>query len=350
MQVVVSRFHTVYIANQKAQTMKKRIYTLLLCAAPLTMAAQPMLNKVLDFTPGTVIKMVNCNAVVPGNSGPNQTWNFATLTVVDTTTLRYLDTPATNPFPGANLVEKNSDSTITYYHKEPLVTFIVGTIDSSSQGMGAKVTYTDPAVFMPRPLGYNGAENDSFKVNMAVSSFQGTGKIKVDGHGTLILPTGTFNKTLRVKVTRIEKDTIGAPLSMSFVNKITSFIWFDSLHKAPLFRIDSTDFEGSINVTSSYLHKETYPVAISDIPVKNIKFNAGIFNTTLVINGKFETGKEYVVAVYSSTGQKIFSGNFTGSTAKQTLQLGSEPAPGFYIVSVSSTATDASGISKLVKE
>ncbi|WP_276134197.1 hypothetical protein [Polluticoccus soli] len=334
--------------------MKKQIYTAAASLFTLSAMAQPTLNKVEDYTAGTKIKALNCQAIAAGTAGANQTWNFSALTGTDTTTFTYLANPASSPFPAANLVEKSSDSTYRFFNKTAAATYTVGITDSSSTSDNAMISYSNTALAMQRPLTYNATASDSFAHTITNGMFTIYGKgevqMKVDGYGTLVLPNGTYNNVLRVRMETNQKDSIGIPGNLTFITQLVSYAWYDNAHKAPLLRIDSNDVSGSADVAVSYLLKEDYPVGIASISAKNIEFYAFFNGNMLDVNGAFESGKPYDLNVLDLAGRSIHAETFIASGAEKHLTLQNDAPAGIYIISVRQSDGSAGGFIKVAKD
>lgn len=333
--------------------MKKQIYTAALSLFTLPALAQPTLNKVEDYTVGTSIKVLNCQAMAAGNAGANQTWNFSGLAGNDTTTFTYMANPAGSPFPTANLVEKSSDTTYRFLNKTASATYTVGITDSSASSDNAVISYTNTALNMQRPLTYNTTATDSFVHTIANGMFTVNGKgevqMKVDGYGTLVLPNGTYSNVLRLRIETNQKDSIGAPLNMAVITKLVSYAWYDNAHKAPLLRIDSNDVSGAPDVAVSYLVKENYPVGISPISTKNFEFYAFFNGNQLDVNGAFENGKSYDLTILDLSGRTIHAETFTAGGTEKHVALQTDAPAGIYVISVKQSDGTAGGFIKVAK-
>jgi hypothetical protein len=320
--------------------MKKHIYLALIAALPIAAIAQPTTKKSMVFTAGTKVKMLNCNHIAPGPSGANKTWDFSSLTKAggtnDTLKTEY-STPTTTPFAGANLCVKDADSLITYYQQSPSGLYMLGMVDSSSNGMGQKIYYTNSVLIMKPELSYNMIAKDTTADSIYTSGFsitgEGTVDMIVDGYGTLKLPQGTFNKVLRVRVEQYQKDTIPPPIGMSFESRTIRYMWFDSLHNSPLCIIDSTETDGSADQSASYLLVTPPPsTGVNDAVRYKADFSAGFNGNNLVLTSNFNRGKEYEAGIFNLSGQKVFSAAFQGGNNRQELDINTNVIPGIYMI------------------
>lgn len=210
--------------------MKKRFTLLMLAIIPSIIWAQPIITNAEDFTIGTVLKFQKCNptSVSAGSAGANQTWDFSTLTALPDTTTEWMLSPSSTTngslFPTANQVEKYSDGRFVYVNKTATENYLVGFIDTTS--IYPATRYPNPMIFATRPLNYGTIVTDTF--TMAGSSAIGIITINPDAYGTLILPNGTHNNVLRIKITEVHP----------WFNFVV-YVWFNGINTSALLKIDN---------------------------------------------------------------------------------------------------------------
>ena len=173
-------------------------------ALPRQAGAQPTIDQD-NFAPSPGESfVVNASAWIdPGASGADVTWDFSGLVIDTTFTLTYLDpatTPMTDSFPtatvahaeGSGYAYRSFDATGGYY------------LGYHMDG-DAVVDYQDPEMTFQFPCTY-GTQwvDDLFADYLPGPSWYYAGSInaEADGHGTLILPYGTFTNVLRLHLTR----------------------------------------------------------------------------------------------------------------------------------------------------
>jgi len=149
-----------------------------------------------------------------------------------------------------------------------------------------------------------------------------------DAYGVLKLPTGSYNNVLRIKKVQVETDTVSGAASTS---SMTSYLWFDTLHHAPLFRIDSSVAPSGSSQTAMYL---AMPEAVNQVGNTHPTYSGYMNNNELVLTGGFETGKSYQVEIYNLIGTKMFTGDFTASGNYKSFDMGGRVVPGIYVVSI----------------
>lgn len=213
--------------------MKKHLILLLVLIVIKHSCAQPIIQNAEDFDIGTVLQFQKCDpeGINAGGSGENQTWDFSNLiSLAETSTEWMLDPSSTTNgylFPTSNLVVKVSNGQFTYVNKTIDENNIVGFIDTTSSYPATQ--YTNPMIIAKRPLYYGVVVTDTFMLSGSPSI--GIVTLEPDAYGTLILPNGTHNNTLRVKITQIHP-------WFSY----TLYVWFDGITKSALLKIDNQPY------------------------------------------------------------------------------------------------------------
>jgi hypothetical protein len=128
---------------------------------------------------------------ISGKEGPNQTWDFSSLSGASTTFNYVSLNNGTEPstYPNANLVEI-TDAGETYFNNPASELSLEGQLVPGV----ARLINTDKREFLKFPITYNDVFNGTFDgtiENIAINqTFDrgGTIEIKSDGYGDLILP------------------------------------------------------------------------------------------------------------------------------------------------------------------
>lgn len=225
--------------------------------------AQPIISNAEDFSIGTVLRFQQCvpEGVAAGNAGTNQVWDFSMLTHLPDTTVETMADPSQTPsgsaFPEANLAEAYSDGRFVYVDKQTDANYLVGFADINS---GLMMHYPNAMQFAARPIMYETFITDDFTNNYTVSNlnFSGAGSITIhaDGYGTLILPNGTHENVLRLKIEQSRIDTLLEFQTISASSTVT-YAWFDGIQTSSLLKIDSTYSESFTEKSVEYLIDET---------------------------------------------------------------------------------------------
>jgi hypothetical protein len=245
--------------------MKSKIFSFSLVAvftSNMASAQAPVITNCENFTIGTVLKFQKCNpsSVFAGSNGAGVIWDFTSLAALPDTTTEWMVAPASTShgslFPNSNLVEKYSDGTFVYVNMNADSSFLVGYVDTINN---YTIHYPNSLLFALRPITYGANVTDTFTINFASPGFNfngsGIASIVSDGYGTLKLPNGVFNNTLRLKITQVQNDTLipGGSLSTSAT---VSYTWFDTSHTSALLKIDSTNTGATVTKTVQYLIQE----------------------------------------------------------------------------------------------
>jgi hypothetical protein len=211
----------------------KKIYTLVALAftaypllAQITSADMPQVGDTQFYT------ACDTAGITEGPSGSGVTWDFTNVTPSGSSFTINYNAPAGHPqaanYPAANIVEAYTNQQYRFH---------AATVDSVVL-QGEKSVANTPVIYSVKPtlyifpmaLGYlqtdsmYGSYPDGFfsSVNRA-----GTYTVEVDGSGTLITPTGTFNNVLRVKTTGSFTDTSLAGASVATAIGLTHrYEWF----------------------------------------------------------------------------------------------------------------------------
>ncbi|MBL7718734.1 MAG: T9SS type A sorting domain-containing protein [Flavipsychrobacter sp.] len=317
--------------------MKKQLLAALLL--PVTALAQPTLSHVENYTIGTTLRFINCDPAAAGPAGANQTWNFGNLSSLnDTATVWVIAPPTTNnPFPGAEFVLQDDDSSYLYYDTSATEINMIGLVDSSTSNFG-NMGYSNPMLIIPRPFTYMDNAADSFYNQGTFLGFSFTGAggtmMEADAYGTLQLPHDTFTNVLRIKTYTEEEDMI---TGLGMLNtRIASYTWYIDSIPGALLRIDSMKFTGAYNDSSVDVqyYYNAQPTGLGEVKAHKLQAAAGITGNELVLSASFEQGRQYEAAVYSLNGQKVYSTAFPGASGTQRLTMGSDLAAGTYIITL----------------
>lgn len=242
----------------------KKITWIIYGLLPTVLFGQPLIENAENFKEGTVLVFQHCETenVSVGNSGANQVWDFSSLKTKEseTTTERMVLPQSTKYgelFPQANLVEEYSDGRLVYMLKTEDENHLLGFVDTTNN---MTLKYNDPMLFAKRPLKYGDTITDLFTTEYTVRGLdfkgQGTVTIIADGYGKLVLPNGTYENVLRVKIAQEQTDTLIQYSSVSKTETI-SYVWFDGTHTSSLLKVDETKSTHYNNKSVEYLLSET---------------------------------------------------------------------------------------------
>ncbi len=330
---------------------KNYLLQLAVLLLPLSVAAQTAPHPE-DYTAGMTIKFKYISVSGPGNAGINQTWNFsgAVPSGNDTLVQTVIANPiaGSNPFPTADLLIIGSDSVNQFIKKSSGTTNLLGTTSYNI------VSY-DSLLLAIRPLTLTSNATDSFIVNYTnvwATTGKGIVHITTDGTGTLMLPGTTYITVTRVKITQFETDLVTSGPPDSAVYNKTSYVWYDNNHVAPVMRYDSVYTTQAIQphtiVTARYRIEES-KLGVDNVTSDANDFNAYIVNNTVVVNGSFEVGAQYRLAVYNITGQTVGVETVRPNGREYKWNMASQLPAGQYIISLEQTGSGVKKNMKVVK-
>ena len=221
---------------------------LLLLIIPIlysNLTAQTTLTAANNPTPGDIILEVDCdtNGVAEGNPGANRTWNFTNIILQDSISQTWVNasaTPYTALFPTSNLSFTNN--TAFAYATTSLSEYVLNGFAEP----GTLLSYSNPQTVMKYPFTYGNSFQDDFAFTWIDSGnfiAGGSGNIKAscDAWGTLILPSGSYANSIRVKYISYTEPaskmnySSGADLTYD-----TAYFWYVPGKKDWVFIIDYT--------------------------------------------------------------------------------------------------------------
>jgi hypothetical protein len=322
--------------------MKKLYYLSVIMFSSAVLQAQPIINNMLNYTPGISIERKVCAtaSIDPGDAGPGNHWNFTNLQVVDSQSAYIVNPAATHfaaSFPGATYAVRHDGGKFEYVYKTAGMNYALGNADSNS---GNIVTYPDSLLEAVRPFTYTSFETDSFRILNGTTTGAGELTMSADADGMLHLPDAVYFDVLRIKTILHRIDTISSsPIPVTSEETTTRYAWYDDVHKSPLLLWDSTFIINSIGAfavkTISYLEYESGTTSVPDQTAKALDFTASISNATLVVKGAFEPMTKYHIHLYTAEGKKVYYGIHVFDNGSGALDLQTDLSPGIYLLTIS---------------
>lgn len=217
------------------------------------------------------IRYSNANPI-PGwpisQAGPNQVWDFSTLTATSQDVEWYrssLQTPYAFFFLGFNKYgRKIADSLgvgafmfkdiYNFYRKASNVIEVEG-IGLRFQGIPLPAYYTDKDELYQFPLQFNDRDSSTFKFSITLPGLGAYSQVgyrinEVEGWGSITTPFGTFN-CLKVKSRIVSKDSLnigGFPIP--FTRRTTEYKWLANGQKIPVLEISGIQTGNNFNPTT----------------------------------------------------------------------------------------------------
>lgn len=227
---------------------------------------------------------VDTTELTPGESGINRVWNFSYINILPGTPFEevYLVpflTPYASQFPNANLASKNNNPNSDYHYYQNT------TEDWNMIGYattGFMKWFTTPSCRFHYPVSYGTQFNSTYHAynysGQATIYTTGFKTFNVDGHGTIILPTVTYNNVMRVKVIDESYDTIkvGGVVTSTKHTIITNYWWFTMGYKFPVFDLGFVESNVMNGFKFASVPLKNVPVYINQISSK-IPANCDLF-------------------------------------------------------------------------
>lgn len=211
------------------------------------------------------------NFVDEGPTGANQVWDFSNVTFNPTTTGMFLD-PAETEY-GMNYPESDlaivggnvGSQQFTYYNFLSDGIYLVG---GEFQGLTSQ-PYTNTRRDLSTPMNYEDSYQDSAYFESTTSGFTSLGasnyEIEVDGYGTLITPTATYNNVLRIHQTEstlITLDLGGTTVETEIY--VDSYGWLIDEFPFPILLITESETNGQASSQSRLITGDALSVLNPD--------------------------------------------------------------------------------------
>lgn len=224
----------------------KLLYALSISAmAPLGLSAQTLTQADMPV-PGDQF-VINYGPYVASSGGSNMTWDFSTLVADSSETIQFVDpagTPNAASFPGAT-VAQYLDNSYTYFQTSGTDMLLLG-VDAD----GIIVPYQDPEQWLQVPCSFGTSWSDNLAASFSSAGFPvnraGTVTGNADGFGSVVMPFGTVNNVLRVRLVEDYTDQTIITIDYDF---ITDFFYKPGLH-VPLVQVGDYTIN-SIIITNS---------------------------------------------------------------------------------------------------
>jgi PKD repeat protein len=185
----------------------------------LPITAQISLNQSDIPTAGSAVIMAEASTtgVSPGSAGSNQTWDFSALDTIQIDTTTYItpaEAPNSDDFPMTNLVSYNQGGYFYNYVTSSALWGLGGAIDFAEPGNFVSIYFDPMSKQMVFPTTYGTTFSDSTNIDIIIEDPEGAFRTKtvqksefeVDGYGTVITPSGSFD-ALRMVVKRESIDS-----------------------------------------------------------------------------------------------------------------------------------------------
>ncbi len=276
--------------------------------------AQPIIAQQNMPITGDSINISICggDTVGAGSAGANQTWDMSHLTETQVEYFKYINVstaPKKDSFPNANLCAVSADGNYSFYNSSTAGLTTQGFVVPMTPPDSTLLVYTNPEKTLNLPLNFGDAYVDTVAGTSHIPSvgslpFDGTFDFECDGHGTLILPNGTFTKVLRYKFHSTQTNYFGGfPTTTTTKDQ---WGWLSEDHRFWLLLMETT-FDGFSNSSRIWYAKN--PQLIPTSVKNNTKtINAVYPNPAKAgqeLQIKWTTNEPAMVELYSMDGKLI---------------------------------------------
>ena len=173
----------------------------------------------------------------PGNSGPNQIWDFSKIVFTSKKqTANVGTTPTYNLEDVGNFNTLLTEAGYEYYFDLNETTLMLKGYTSAD----FLTLYTDPILKMKYPFAYGDNYKDAFaghaiyKVNTHIT-FDGEYTVSADGYGTLIAPDKTYRNVLRLTIT---KNSLQSNPCSTIKSDQTFYYWYAEGYRYPVLTLN----------------------------------------------------------------------------------------------------------------
>jgi hypothetical protein len=282
----------------------------------------------------TVSRYVDTTGIAPGEAGANRIWNFANLIISGETSIEYFLSPSATPyyylFPNSNMASIhlfNSIPTTHYFYISDTGFVQLGWVDPQTI---ARFPNPFPRNLYPAYYGSQHINNYNFTITSEniTEYIWGIKTQSCDGYGTIILPSGTYNNTLRIKTIDDEADTIriGGVVISIYHNITTNYFWYVQGYKFPVFVLSYAAYQNGYYKNAAYCLVNE-PVGVkritSDVP-KNYYLYQNFpnpFNPSTIIRFRLKESGFVSLKIYDILGRE------TAILVNEKLQAGKYEIP-----------------------
>ncbi len=296
--------------------------------------------------PGTTVTYHSTSTFDPGGDGPNQAWDFSSVTYAQQgTTENYKSVAPASTLPaGTNLVSIRGESlsgSQTYYIASPSLFSIVGGHSVQFQS-SSNSNYTKNRDLLRFPMDYDSVFVNSWSSKSSVpggitTSYSGVDTVKADAWGTLKTPAGTFT-ALRVKTSGTQYDTssINGFVTQQSVARFVQYTWYSPTNGAVYSGFVRERTVNSITTNSeggSFIKSAATginPVSVA-APHWNLAPNPAFPNGRIQLFWGGPNNAKLTGCITNMLGHKVRTLNYTSTSSPYILETTGLPAGTYFI-------------------
>jgi len=240
----------------------------------------------------------------PGAEGENQVWDFSDVTSISSSsvTVEALENlPNAANYPNADSGFQDGNGSDSYFSNTNEAQSFWGASGSS----GAVITYIDPQDYLRYPMTFQDEFVDEFSgtstTNVTLER-KGTTTVTIDGYGTIITPTGTYDDVVRVKAILDYGDFQGN-FELAHYDE-TRYSWYNLTERSPLFSIVLADYGFSQTTVISYLESST-TLTKNKLALKPLQLYPNPANNYITVVHELKNFKDANVKIFNHLGQEV---------------------------------------------
>ncbi len=286
--------------------------------------------------------MTLCEYAEPGIAGADVVWDFSDLVVKNMFTGHINAVISHANFNDANTLLEEFGSQFFFSIDDQSI----NQVGYSSKDGKSQIEYTEPFEKMRFPLSFENFHSKNFGGvyllnEKQIGTITGNGSIDADAWGKLVLPNNSvYENTLRVKSIK----TYTTEFANSEQNvEITTYRWYNSLHRYPLLVL--TEIKTSNGSNENISHQAAYNnnaiSAVADVTVfeaNNLEVYPNPVQNELYLNISSQLATDAKIAIFDITGKNVFlqvdyplnMGNNQISLSDEIIDL----KPGTYLLNV----------------
>ncbi|MEI6886415.1 MAG: T9SS type A sorting domain-containing protein [Bacteroidota bacterium] len=216
------------------------LFTLALFIAIISVSQTTINSKTHALLTGDINTSQEIQYVLPGNSGPNQIWDFSKIQFTETinqSSVTSVPSKTLSGFSTSNVILKESDKD-SYFTLTDVLFEENGYISKD-----ITLNYSDPLIKMKYPFSYGDQFTDKFAGNALFQNvtkidLSGDFTVSADAYGTLILPSQVLKNSLRVKT---EKNSIEINPCSSLESQTIRYFWYAPQYRYPILVITTVE-------------------------------------------------------------------------------------------------------------
>ncbi len=241
-----------------------------------------------------------------GIGGAGLTWDFSGVAASGTANMNHVDpasTPSAASFPDAT-VSISQGGAYSYFEGNAGGWYYDGVVAS-----GNLIPYSDAEKLMDFPFTYTDTYSDNFGATFTAGvtiTRSGTVNVTADAYGTLMLPYGTINNVIRVKVIESYTDSYTVTVPVTLTYAATNYHWYKADTHYPVLSISSLDQDGTLYQGASYLDQANISAVEENIAnAINLNIFPNPSSNVSTVSFDLVQPEKIILSIYNSVGELV---------------------------------------------